>query len=58
MSRSVASPDADRPSYWPVRINWTISSEVLPTLMLTLQPVSFSKGCTQSTFGSLDPSSA
>ena len=55
--RSVASPDADTPSYWPVRISVTISSEVLPTLTLTWQPVCFSKSDTQSTFGSVEPSS-
>src|SRR6185436_15047935 len=51
------SPEADTPSYWPERISVTISSEVLPTLLLTLQPVSFSKSDTQSTFGSVEPSS-
>src|SRR3954451_7388008 len=35
----------------------TISSEVLPTLTLTWQPVCFSKSETQSTFGSVEPSS-
>ena len=57
ISRSVASPDAETPSYSPVRISCTISSEVLPILTLTWQPVSFSKSVTQSTFGSVDPSS-
>ena len=55
--RAVASPEAETPSYWPVRISCTISSEVLPTLTLTWQPVSFSKSVTQSTFGSVEPSS-
>ena len=55
--RSVASPEAETPSYWPVRISVTISSDVLPTLVLTWQPVSFSKSVTQSTFGSVLPSS-
>ena len=55
--RSVASPEADTPSYWPERISVTISSEVLPILVLTWQPVSFSKSDTQSTFGSVEPSS-
>src|SRR4051795_1805844 len=55
ISRSVASPDADTPSYWPVRISCTISSEVLPIFTLTLQPVSFSNEDTQSTLGSLEP---
>src|SRR5216110_3268749 len=36
----------------------TISSEVLPTLTLVWQPVAFSNGVTQSTFGSVEPSSA
>jgi len=45
------------PSYWPERISVTISSEVLPILTLTWQPVSFSKSDTQSTFGSVEPSS-
>src|SRR4051812_9695370 len=58
MSRSVASPDAETPSYWPVFISWTISSEVFPILLLTWQPVACSNGWTQSTFGSLLPSSA
>ena len=58
MRRSVASPDAETPSYWPVRISVTISSEVLPILTLTWQPVFFSNGVTQSTFGSVEPSSA
>src|SRR3954447_22164109 len=58
MSRSVASPEADTPSYLPVRISVTISSEVLPILTLVWQPVAFSNGVTQSTFGSVEPSSA
>src|SRR6266496_4063396 len=58
MSRRVASPDADTPSYWPVFINCTISSDVLPILTFTLQPVCCSNGCTQSTFGSFWPLSA
>ncbi len=57
ISRRVASPEADTPSYLPVRISVTISSEVLPIFTLTLQPVSFSKSVTQSTFGSVEPSS-
>src|SRR3954468_8195819 len=36
----------------------TISSDVLPILTLVWQPVAFSNGVTQSTFGSVDPSSA
>src|SRR5450432_4689076 len=58
MSRKVASPDADTPSYWPVFIKVTISSEVLPTFAFTLQPVCCSNGCTQSTVLSSEPSSA
>ena len=57
ISRSVASPEADTPSYLPVRISVTISSEVLPIFTLTWQPVCFSKSVTQSTFGSVEPSS-
>ena len=57
ISRSVASPDAETPSYWPVRMSVTISSDVLPSFTLTWQPVSFSKSVTQSTFGSVEPSS-
>jgi hypothetical protein len=48
ISRRVASPDAETPSYWPLRISWTISSELAPTFTLTLQPVCFSNGVTQS----------
>src|SRR4051794_29022888 len=58
MSRSDASPDADTVSYWPVFIRATISSDVPAILVLTLQPVCFSNGVTQSTLGSLEPSSA
>src|SRR3954465_13546966 len=58
MSRSVASPDAERPSSGPVFISWTISSEVFPIRLLTWQPVACSNGWTQSQVGSLLPSSA
>src|SRR5437879_18162 len=58
MSRREASPDAETASYSPLFIRVTISSEVPATLVLTLQPVACSKGWTQSTFLSLDPSSA
>src|ERR1700690_4244917 len=58
MSRNVASPDAETPSYWPVFIKVTISSEVLPTFAFTLQLVACSNGCTQSTVLSSEPSSA
>src|SRR4051794_7227341 len=57
MSRSEASPEADPTSYSPVFISETISSEVPAIFVLTLQPVSFSKSCTQSTLGSFVPSS-
>ena len=53
----MASPDADTPSYSPLCMSATISSEVLPILTLTLQPVSSSKPVTQSTAGSVEPSS-
>ncbi len=56
-SRAVALPEAETPSYWPLLISSTISSEVLPILTLTWQPVCFSKSVIQSTLGSLDPSS-
>ena len=36
ISRSVASPDAETPSYWPVFISWTMSSESRPTLTVDL----------------------
>ena len=58
ISRTLASPEADTPSYSPVCISWTISSEVLPILTLTLQPVWSSNGVTQSYAGSVLPSSA
>jgi len=48
ISRSVASPDAETPSYWPVFISWTMFPESRPTLTVTLQPVSVSNGVTQS----------
>src|SRR5436853_7535536 len=57
MSFTDALPDADTPSYCPVRISVTISSEVLATLTFVWQPVAFSNGLTQSTFGSVEPSS-
>ena len=45
-------------SYSPVCISETASSEVLKTLLLTWQPVFSSNGVTQSTAGSVVPSSA
>ena len=49
ISRLVASPDADTPSYCPglFRIRLTMSSDVLPYFTETLQPVSSSNGLTQ-----------
>ena len=58
INRSVASPEAETPSYWPVFISVTISSEVLATLTLTAHPVCAVNGCTQSWVLSLEPSSA
>ena len=58
MSRSDASPEADTTSYWPVFIRLTISSDVGAVFTLTWQPVCFSNGVTQSTLGSVEPSSA
>jgi hypothetical protein len=46
--RSVASPDADTPSYSPVFMSWTMLAESTPTFTLTLQPLACSKGVTQS----------
>ena len=57
MSRLVASPEADTPSYSPLCISWTISSLVLPSLTLTLHSVSVSNGVTQSVSGAVEPSS-
>src|SRR3954470_7534013 len=48
MRRRVASPDADTPSYCPPFMSVTISSEEPATLLLTLQPVAFVNGVTQS----------
>ena len=56
--RSVASPEADTTSYSPDFISVTASSEVPKYFTLTSQPVSSSKGVTQSTLLSLEPSSA
>src|SRR4051794_28231017 len=58
MRRLLASPEADTPSYWPVCISWTISSDVLPIFTFTLQPESVSNFPTQFTLGSLAPLSA
>src|SRR3954447_1875495 len=58
MRRSDASPEADTTSYSPVLIRLTASSEVPKYFTVAWQPVAFSKGVTQSVFGSLVPSSA
>ena len=56
--RTEALPEADTPSYCPVRISVTISSEVLATFAFTWHWVSCSNGVTQSTLLSVEPSSA
>ena len=58
MSRSDASPEADTTSYPPVFIRLTASSEVSKYFTLAWHPVCFSNGVTQSTLGSVEPSSA
>src|ERR1700730_2089219 len=58
MSRREALPDAETPSYWPVFISCTISSDVLPIFTFTLHPVCCWNGPTQLTFGSFAPLSA
>src|SRR3954454_24807450 len=58
MSLRDASPEADTTSYPPVFIRFTASSEVPKYFTLAWQPVAFSNGVTQSTLGSLEPSSA
>jgi hypothetical protein len=57
-SRSEASPEADTTSYSPVEYSCTASAEVAKVLTVTWQPVCCSKGVTQSTAGSVEPSSA
>jgi hypothetical protein len=47
MSRNVASPDADTPSYAPVAIWSTMSSEPAPSFVITWQPVCFVKSSAQ-----------
>ena len=39
ISRTLALPEADTPSYWPVETRSIMSSEVAPSLVTTLQPV-------------------
>ena len=49
MSRFVASPEAETPSYWvppPCRMRVTISSDVFPGLTVTWQPLCASNGLT------------
>src|SRR5919107_2893742 len=58
ISRREASPEAETTSYSPVRIRVTASSDVPKYFTLALQPVSLSKGVTQSTDLSVLPSSA
>ena len=53
----MASPEAETVSYWPVRMSCTASSEVPKVLTVTWHPLLFSKSETQSTLGSLLPSS-
>ena len=56
--RNVASPELDTTSQSPVLNSVNASSEVLKSLTVALQPVAFSNGVTQSTFGSFLPDSA
>ena len=56
-SRPVTSPEPSAPSYAPLRIIATSSSGVFATRAETWQPVARSNGVTQSTAGSLEPSS-
>ena len=48
MSRRVASPDAETPSYSPVFMSWTMFAESRPTFTVTLHPLAVSNGVTQS----------
>ena len=57
MRRSVASPEAATTSYSPVFIRLTASSEVPYDFEVTMHPVFSSNPVTQSTAGSLLPSS-
>ncbi len=56
--RREASPEAETVSYSPVFIRLTASSEVPKYFTVALQPVCCSKGVTQSTVLSVEPSSA
>ena len=56
--RSVASPELDTTSYWPVLKRLNASSDVPKYFTVALQPVAASNGFTQLTFGSLEPFSA
>ena len=54
MRRSVASPEADTPSYWPVFMSADHLVGRVADLALTWQPVCCSNGWTQSTVLSSD----
>jgi hypothetical protein len=41
IKRTLALPEAETPSYWPVEIRSIMSSEVAPSFVTTLQPVCF-----------------
>jgi hypothetical protein len=56
--RSEASPEAETTSYSPDFISCTASSEVAKYFTFAWQPVASSKGVTQSTALSVEPSSA
>jgi hypothetical protein len=58
MSRVVASPDAEIPSYCPDCMSETPLFESVMSVVLTLHPVSVSNGVTQSNAGSVPPRSA
>jgi hypothetical protein len=44
IKRTLALPDADTPSYWPVEMRSIMSSELAPSFVFTLQPVSWVNG--------------
>ena len=56
--RSDESPDAETTSKSPVPIFSNMLSEVSATWTFAVQPVAASNGVTQSTVGSVEPSSA
>jgi hypothetical protein len=39
ISRTLAFPDAETPSYWPVESRSIMSSELAPSFVFTAQPV-------------------